>query len=269
MNSELDIIHQALNRQTPSLAENVTLAEANMFSRLKHIDVFAVISNAQLVGEIQFLDAIKYLYPQAGSKKTFKEICDVPIGAIMNRNINKISIHDDISKVFQKIKDSKAGTVFVTGPNDSLLGHITIIDLIPWILENTPPSLTINDLRIKKKLVIANSEDTFFDIITLMLEHDIRRVVIDGIHLKTINEKILKRICEINLHSEKTINDIFMFPVESFAKNVTMIDNSSRVHDLARKIQNGDYCFVTEDNRMVTSWDVVITASAFSSLYKI
>jgi len=269
MNSEFDIIHQVLDRPTPSLAENVSLAEANMFSRLKHVDILAVLSNSHLVGEIRFLDVINYLYPQHASEKTFKEVCNVPVKTIMNQNINKISIYDDIPKVLQKMKDYKAGTVFVTGPQDSLRGYITIIDLIPWVLENTPPSLTINDLKIHEKLVIANSDDTFYDIVTLMLKHHIRRVAIDGVHLKTIDDKSLKRIFEINLRSEKTMNDIFTFPVETFAKNVTMIDNSSRVHDLARKIQERDYCFVTKDNRMVTPWDVIITASVFASLYKI
>lgn len=256
-----EVLLQALSRITPSLSENVRLIDADLISNSKHIDILAIISNSKLIGDIRFREIITYLYSHSTSEKTLKEILNIQISTLMNKNIIKISINDDFNNIFQKLKDSKNKIVFLTDSDDSLQGYISISDLVPWALKIIPSSSTINDHFPYQDLIFAYPHNTISDISELMINHRIRRVVIKGEPLKIMDYQSLKRMITNRNYYNETVKSFFALPVENLTNDVVRINSNSQIQDLSRLFTQGVDCFVTENDRIITSWDIVMAAN--------
>lgn len=251
---------QALDRITPSLSGNVRVVDADLISISKHVDILAIVSDSKLIGEIRFLDIITYLYSHHTSEKTLQEVLNIPITTLMNKNMTKISIHDDFNNILQKIKDSKNKIVFVTDSDDSLCGFISISDLVPWALKTIPSESTINDHFSYATLISARPFNTIEDIVTLMIKNHIHRIVIKGEPLKIIDYRNLRSLFANRNFYRKTVKSFLLLPIKNLTKNVVRIDSHSPMQDLARLSQEGVDCFLTEKDRMITSWDIVMAA---------
>ena len=256
-----EVLLQSLSRITPSLSGNVKLIDADIISNSKHINILAIISDSKLIGDIRFREIITYLYSHSASEKTLKEVLNIPIKTLMNKNIIKIPVNNDFNNIFQKLKDSKNKIVFLTDSDDSLQGYISISDLVPWALKIIPSSSTIHEHFPQHDLISASPYDTISDIAELMINHHIRRVVIKDKSLKIIDYKKLKKMFSIKDFQNKTIKSFFALPVESFTHDVVRINSNSQIQILSRLFTQGVDCFVTDKDRIITSWDIVMAAN--------
>ena len=109
-------------------------------------------------------------------------------------------------------------------------------------------------------MITTTPSRTVGDIVALMINRRIHRVVIKGEPFKIIDYRNLKSMFENRNYFTKTVKSFFELPIKNLTKNVVRINSSSQIQDLSRLSNEGVDCFVTEKNRMITSWDIVMTA---------
>lgn len=99
---------------------------------------------------------------------------------LMTENVDSCSLLDNVYEVAVKMKELNVGAIPIVD-NEKLVGMITDRDIVTrCVAEKKPPSSKVEEIM-SQELVTVSSDDSSYEAVRLMSEHQIRRLpVVDG-----------------------------------------------------------------------------------------
>lgn len=99
---------------------------------------------------------------------------------LMTENVDSCSLLDNVYEVAVKMKELNVGAIPIID-HEKLVGIITDRDIVTrCVAEKKPPSSKVEEIM-SKELITVSSDDSSYEAVRLMSEHQIRRLpVVEG-----------------------------------------------------------------------------------------
>ncbi len=251
-------------RATPSLPRSTPLYFGASMLGKREMDSIAIVDRGNLVGELRFLDIIRYLFRLKDTSQTPLELHNVDIQQVMSRTPNVARTDDTLQHLLSLIKKSGSGVVFIID-NSHLIGSISLIDILCWLVHS--------ELQIDKRptdiasdnLVYAQADARVEEIVQLMFNHYVRRIFAqhDGKLIGLIDDRGLNNKIFGGNHDYRKFNEIFKQPISDYVEKVSVMKRDAPLVVVIRAILDSKTrCVLLDGEWVITPWDLVIKTLA-------
>jgi CBS domain pair. len=223
-------------------------------------EVTALVEDAdgKLIGEVTAADLFEAFHPDY--REVWKKLYMIKLKDVA-RKIQFVSPESPLRTYYYKLKDYKYKDVVVIS-NEKPISFITPYSLLKYFfLKNKIPDLRID--QIQSKLISAKSNATVKEIMYLMMEKWIRKVMVKG---KIVDDKsLVDKIFNINYLSmlknepDKLLN-MPVKSIEGLLKDPETYSKNDSIYEISKKVLNSETsCAISEDYKyIITPYDIAI-----------
>lgn len=248
------------NRVTPSLWPSVPLYFGATILGEKLIDSIAVMDHNRLLGELRFLDVMKPLYLLRDTEKTPEELLNTSVQKAMHQGPNTANQRATLLQLLRIIESSRSGSVFIV-ENSSLVGHVSLTDILGWIIR-TKPRIDVKATDISTKgLVSASSDATLGEVMELMLDRYVRKVVLQegSRKVSVVSDRGLTNMIFGSRHNRRSFKELFRQSVKGHDTPISSVKGDASMSQVALAVvRTPSRCVILDDHGIITPWDVVI-----------
>lgn len=259
-NSATALYHEIFDRATTSIDGSAPLYFGAKILGERMIDSVAVLNEGHLAGELGFFDILKLPYLLRDSDKTPYELLKVEVNDAMSPTPNKANIYTSLQHLVGLIESNKTGVVYVVDDDSGLIGHLTLMDMVRWLVGlETMTDVSANDIA-SNHLVFTGTNATMGEILQLMLGHHVSRIIIreDDRLVGMIDDRGLTNFIFGSQYNKYSFPEIFDQSIRRCMAPVSIMRREDSLVDVAEKILlQQTHCVIVDADRIITPRDFV------------
>lgn len=214
-------------------------------------DSVVVRENDKPIGIVGGKDIILPLAKEPSSKLFY----ETKVEDIMEKRFPTVSPESKLEDLIDFWKDTRRA--FAAIPNEfsdySALSAKKMLE----VGKNCETGLTVSNLP-EKKLVTFSSNSTIGDVLNLMLEKNIRRIMLDDSN-KFINDRIILQKITDDLGCLKNVENFIDMPIDEFSvEEAKIIPDDMKIDELSKIMYEMEHPCVISDDKIVTPWDICL-----------
>ncbi|MFB5598575.1 MAG: CBS domain-containing protein, partial [Nitrosopumilaceae archaeon] len=110
----------------------------------------------------------------------------------------------------------------------------------------------------KKQLITFSQDSTVGDVLNLMLEKNIRRLMLEDSN-KFINDRIILQKITDELKCLKETENFLELPIKDFkVEEATSISSDMKINELSKIMYEMEHPCVISDGKIITPWDICV-----------
>jgi CBS domain-containing protein len=240
-------------------AEEPLITIAFLLSVAKKSNALVKDASGTLIGEVGTVDLFNAFYPDY--KEIWKRLYTIKLKDVA-RKIKFLIPEFPLGTYYYKLKDSKYSDAVVI-LNEKPISFITPYSLLKYyFLKSKIPDLKID--QIQSNLISVESNVTVREILSLMIEKWIRRVVIKG---KVVDDRSLLEHGIFNMNylstlakEPDTLLNMQVESIEGLLKDPDTYSKKDSIYEISKKVLNSEIgCAVSEDYKyIITPYDIAI-----------
>jgi len=255
-----EIVPNLTSRATPSVGNSVPLFFGATILGERRIDSLAVMDDGKLGGELRFLDVLRYVYRLRDTQETPQDLIKVEVKETMFPKPNLSNSQATLRDLLGLIEASRTASVFITD-GSRLLGHVSLTDILRWIIRSKP-KLNIKAVDMATKMLVSAPLDASFEeIVQLMLDRYVRKIVLmkDEKVVGIIDDRGVTNMIFGSQYNKTDYKTLFGKLVKEQVVQVDAVEGGASIRDAAVAVlRNVNQCVFVSNDGIVTPWDVGI-----------